>query len=51
MSNELKPCRNPWPEDSDYGKLWRKGYRAGKSDAIARLTPALIRIAERTRSA
>jgi hypothetical protein len=29
---DTPPTRNPWPEDSDYGKLWRKGYRCGQRD-------------------
>jgi hypothetical protein len=30
------PTPNPWPENSDYGKFWRRGYEAGKFDAHGR---------------
>jgi hypothetical protein len=37
------PTANPWPEDSDYGKRWRRGYNAGRSDAQAKAVAALLR--------
>lgn len=39
--------RNPWPENSDYGKLWRKGHDAGRADQLNRLLPAFVQILER----
>jgi hypothetical protein len=35
--------KNPWPEDSDYGKLWRKGYRAGVFDQQGKSIAAALR--------
>lgn len=43
----MADTRNPWPEESDYGKLWRKGYRAGQADTTSRLLPSFLRLFER----
>lgn len=36
--------KNPWPEKSDYGKRWRLGYAAGRSDTLQKLLPTIERL-------
>lgn len=40
---KMPPTKNPWPEDSDYGKLWRKGYRAGVFDQQSKTIATTLR--------